>query len=54
MTAGFAAIVSADAVTYTRPMEWDEVGTHARFKAQIDPKIGELACLLETVFWRNF
>ncbi len=40
-----AAIVSADVVAYTRLMERDEVGTHARlrarFKALIDPKIGE-------------
>jgi len=40
-----AAIVSADVVAYTRLMERDEVGTHARlrarFKALIEPKIGE-------------
>jgi TolB-like protein len=40
-----AAIVSADVVAYTRLMERDEVGTHARlrarFKALVDPKIGE-------------
>ncbi len=40
-----AAIVSADVVAYTRLMERDEVGTHARlrarFKALVEPKIGE-------------
>ncbi len=40
-----AAIVSADVVAYTRLMERDEVGTHARlrarFKALIEPKISE-------------
>ncbi len=40
-----AAIVSADVVAYTRLMERDEVGTHARlrarFKSLIEPKIGE-------------
>ena len=40
-----AAIVSADVVAYTRLMERDEVGTHARLKARfkelVDPKIGE-------------
>ena len=40
-----AAIVSADVVGYTRLMERDEVGTHARlrarFKALVDPMIGE-------------
>ncbi len=40
-----AAIVSADVVAYTRLMERDEAGTHARlqarFKALVDPKIAE-------------
>ena len=51
-----AAIVSADVVAYTRLMERDEVGTHARlkarFKALVDPKIDrclhlELQILIE-------
>jgi class 3 adenylate cyclase len=41
-----AAIVSADVVAYTRLMERDEVGTHARlrarFKALVDPRCREL------------
>ncbi len=40
-----AAIVSADVVAYTRLMERDEVGTHARLKARftelVEPKIAE-------------
>jgi adenylate cyclase len=40
-----AAIVSADVVGYTRLMEADEAGTHARlkarFKALVEPKIAE-------------
>ncbi len=40
-----AAIVSSDVVGYTRLMEADEAGTHARlkarFKALVDPKIAE-------------
>jgi TolB-like protein len=41
-----AAIVSADVVAYTRLMERDEAGTHARLKARftelVEPKIAEL------------
>ncbi len=40
-----AAIVSADVAAYTRLMEQDEAGTHARlrarFKTLVDPMIGE-------------
>ncbi len=40
-----AAIVSADVVAYTRLMERDEVGTHARLRARftelVEPKIAE-------------
>ena len=40
-----AAIVSADVVAYTRLMERDEAGTHARLKARftelVEPKIAE-------------
>ena len=40
-----AAIVSADVVKYTRLMQRDEVGTHARLKARyaglVEPKIEE-------------
>ena len=40
-----AALVSADVVAYTRLMERDEVGTHARLKARltelVEPKIAE-------------
>ncbi len=40
-----AAIVSADVVGYTRLMEADEAGTHARLKARftelVEPKIAE-------------
>ncbi len=40
-----AAILAADVVGYTRLMEADEIGTHARLKARyiplVEPKISE-------------